>query len=180
MVILNKIIKISNVDEAENLMNEIYESSSITRNEILKLATKTTGVDFLHELKFLKSGKDPLENRPLNFIEQLNQTFTYMTSLIAVKYLIEKYPQYTPYTLNLGTASGYDITSNNQEIVAETFAVTNAKSNDKIKKDVIRMSTVHDAILRFVFYYSQEDFSGLQSLKDKYPNVQIIPITFKY
>ena len=49
-----------------------------------------------------------------------------------------------------------------------------------IKKDVIRMSTVNDAILRFVFYYSQEDFSGLQSLKDKYPNVQIIPITFMY
>ena len=177
---MNKIIKISTVDEAKHLINEIYESSSTTRDEILKLATNTTGVDFLHELKFLKIGKDPLENRPLNFIEQLNQTFTYMTSLIAVKYLIEKYPQYTPYTLNLGTASGYDITSKNQEIVAETFAVTNAKSNDKIRKDVIRMSNVHNAIMRFVFYYSEENYSGLESLKNKYPNVQIIPIDFNY
>lgn len=180
MVILNKIIKISNVAEAENLVNLIYESSSIIQNEIIGLANKTDGISFLHELKFSKVGKDPLENRSLNFIEQLNQSFTYMASFIAVKYLLDNYPQYAPYTLNLGTSSGYDILSNNNEIVAETFAVTNARSNDKINKDVIRMSKAQDALLRFVFYFSQEEYSGLQALKDKYPNIQIIPIDFSY
>jgi hypothetical protein len=44
-------------------------------------------------------------------VEQLNQSFTYLASIAATAWLFEHHPENAPYILNLGTAPGSDIMS---------------------------------------------------------------------
>lgn len=177
---MNKTITINCIEQALELEKKIVESCDITRISIKKLANENSGINFLHDIKFFQLGKDPLNDRSLNFIEQLNQSFTYLVSIKAVIFLLNHYCQFAPYTLNLGTQSGFDIVSNNGEIVAETFAATSPTSNNKINKDATRMESVKDALHRFVFYYSPTSYSKLETLRVKYPNVAIVPIDITY
>ena len=107
-----------------------------------KLATKLQGADplaALARLKFAQAGCDPLDlNRSLNFVEQLNQSFTSLASLEATRWLFERHPDRGPFHLNLGTAPGADIASADGAVAAEVFAATHPDSNDKLRKDVKR------------------------------------------
>lgn len=173
---MSKSITIETVAQALELENSIIISCDSTKLSIQKLLNEKSGFESLHDLKFFQVGKDPLEERSLNFIEQLNQTFTYLVSIKAVIYLLNTYPHYAPYTLNLGTHSGFDIASLNGEIVAEIFAATAPTSNDKLNKDTMRVSTVVGATHRFVFFYSPKPYNNLTSFNQKYPNVTIIQL----
>jgi hypothetical protein len=118
------------------------------------ILTQENGVGSLAKLKFDKVGRDPLDkDRMLNFVEQLNQTFTYLATLRGVKYLLKRHPKAAPFIVNLGTASGPDIVSMDGSIMAEVFAATSPQSNKKLKKDVERVSKTA-ADHKYVFYYS--------------------------
>ena len=66
----------------------------------------------LNALKFKQIGYDPLQpDVPLNLIEQVNQTVTYLVTAAAVKSLLLVHPQSAPFETNLGTAAGSDIES---------------------------------------------------------------------
>ena len=66
----------------------------------------------LYRIKFDKIGFDPLnQQRSLNLIEQVNQTFTYLASFKADRLLFSWHPALDSLTLNLGTVSGKDIES---------------------------------------------------------------------
>src|SRR5690606_9428108 len=118
------------------------------------LLESRSGVDALATLKFGQFGCDPLDgSRPLNLVEQLNQSFTYLASLEAVRWLLEHHPEHGPYTLNLGTASGIDIESHDGAVAAETFAATTPESNRKLKKDIDKLRGAA-APHRYVFYLS--------------------------
>ena len=67
-------------------------------------------------MKFKETGFEPLESKPINIIEQLNQLFTYLVSIEAVIYLIKIHLNKT-FILNLGTASGNDIESSDSTII---------------------------------------------------------------
>lgn len=177
---MSKVVVINSLEQANQLESKIIESCETTKKSIITLISESSGAELLHSLKFYQSGKDPLKERPLNFIEQLNQTFTYLVSIRATKYLLSDFPQFTPYTLNLGTQSGYDIVSRNGEIIAETFAATSPTSNNKLSKDVVRVNSDDGSSHKFVFFYSPSKYSKLENMKLKYPDVTIVPIDIAF
>lgn len=130
-------------------------------------------------LKFAAAGCDPLDlERPLNLVEQLNQTFTYLASILGAGWLSQRYPECLPLQLNLGTASGFDIESQCGNYVAETFAATHPGSNGKLHKDISRLET-SQAVHRFVFYLSPVEAavtpsSGITVIRLRHPSLDVI------
>ncbi len=98
-------------------------------------------MSLLRALRFDTVGHDPLTGEPLNVVEQLNQTFTILVTLRAIKRLIDLHPEARGFRLALGTTSGRDIESIVPNLVAEeVFSATRPASNQKIKKELARLS----------------------------------------
>lgn len=145
---------ISTVEQLDALEETLIRSTAITAKRLAESLRSADSLGNLSRLKFAETGCDPLEaDRPLNFVEQLNQTFTYLASIEAVRWLFRHAPDCAPFVVNLGTAPGSDITSLDGSIAAEVFAATRPDSNDKLRKDIekVRASAARQ---RFVFYLS--------------------------
>jgi hypothetical protein len=110
-------------------------------------------LEFLYRIKFEGIGCDPFNiQRPLNFIEQVNQTFTYLASFKAAKMLFSWHSGLPSLRLNLGTQAGTDIESDyDGGISAEVFAAVTPASNDKLKKDIEKISK-SQAKHKYVFF----------------------------
>jgi len=140
--------------EVDELESRIMASALKAIETVSTVLAEKEGIATLAKLKFDQIGRDPLDReRPLNLIEQLNQTFTYLTTLRGVKFLLEHHPKGAPFTVNLGTSAGPDIVSSDKNIVAEVFAATSPKSNNKLKKDLDKVSKMA-AKHKYVFYCS--------------------------
>lgn len=148
----------------------LLTSAQYTQVEIAKrLADPSISpIKFLSQLKFDQVGCDPLDaSRPLNLIEQLNQTFTYIASFYAAQFIFERHPKVQSLLLNLGTSAGFDIeTSEDGGIAAEVFAAVTPQNNQKLNKDVAKVA-VADAMYRYVFFMSPEHEVGLYKGKIK-------------
>jgi hypothetical protein len=145
---------IHTLDELNALEASVTASAIATLDKIFAHPGGNTGLAALARLKFDSCGCDPLDpSRPLNFVEQLNQSFTYLATIEGVRWLMEHHPMHVPYTLNLGTASGSDIVSADGRVVAETFAATHPSSNGKLRNDIAKVRAV-PAAHRYVFYFS--------------------------
>jgi hypothetical protein len=133
---------------------EVYERKidDAARRSIESLFQSTErGVRLLERIKYERIGWHPLEVRRLNLIEQVNQTFTYLTSLRAVRLLLEHFPG-CAFTLHLGVEAGPDIESVEPGLVAaEVFAAVSITNNNKLHRDIERVLSV-DALNRFVFF----------------------------
>lgn len=173
---MSKIFTISSIQDAEKIKDIIIKSCNSTTMRIQSFIHDSEGIDFFHTIKFTQIGKDPIKDNSLNFIEQLNQTFTYLVSIEAVKYLLKLHPESAPYTMNLGTQSGYDIISTSGDIIAEVFSATSPTSNDKINKDCQKLNANDTALLKYVFFYCTENFGTLDYYQQKYPDVRIVQI----
>jgi len=146
-----KVREIASLAEIEELETAIVSSAEVTANALRGRLKCGTGVQLLATLKFQKAGSDPLSDRPLNFIEQINQTFTYLASCEAVRYLLEHHPACAPFTMHLGTAPGPDIVSADRRLIAEVFAATHPGSNGKLRKDLKKLRAT-PAEIRYLFY----------------------------
>lgn len=145
------IATLSDVDRLETL---ISSSAEATTSRLRALLQTSAGLDALARLKFTPAGCDPLEpSRLLNVVEQINQTYTYLAGLAAVRWLLTKHPAHAPYTLNLGTTSGSDIASSDGAIAGEVFAATHPDSNDKLRKDLDKVG-LSAADHKYVFFLS--------------------------
>lgn len=144
---------VENFADLDRLESAVLVSAALAMQSLGTLSG-CAPIDALAAVKFAKVGWDPLDpHRPLNLIEQINQTFTYLASIEGARWLLGRHPECAPLVLNLGTQSGFDIESKCGRFVAETFAATDPKSNDKLRKDLakLRAATVQH---RFVFYLS--------------------------
>jgi hypothetical protein len=149
---MKKQIVVSPVD-LDRLESAVSASAALAMRSLGAL-NGGTPIDALAAVKFDQIGRDPLDpNRPLNLIEQVNQTFTYLASIAGARWLLRQHPECAPLTLNLGTQPGFDIESSCGHFVAETFAATDPKSNDKLRKDLAKLRTAK-ARHRFLFYLS--------------------------
>lgn len=73
---MKKII-LNNISDIEMYREDIIHSSQQAQLRITEMSENTYAMNFIERLKFEKIGYDPLNSeRNLNFIEQLNQTFT--------------------------------------------------------------------------------------------------------
>jgi hypothetical protein len=148
---------ISTLDELTALEAIVLASARGTLQSVRDRLIVDSELAALALLKFDRAGCDPLDAaRSLNFIEQLNQTFTYLATIQGARWLLEHHPEHAPYVLNLGTSPGSDICSQDGCVIAETFAATHPDSNRKIAKDIAKAKRA-SASRKFVFYLSRAE-----------------------
>lgn len=145
---------VSTITELDRLEALVAASTVATLKRVYEQLQDSTDLTALARLEFEQVGCDPLDaGRPLNFVEQLNQSFTYLATIEGARRLLQLHPANVPLHLNLGTAPGSDIVSADGEVAAETFAATHPNSNNKLQKDIAKVRATH-ATHRYVFYLS--------------------------
>lgn len=114
-----------------------------------------SGIEYLSGIKFGGFGWRPDNpDERLNLVEQVNQTFTYLVTFRGVRKLYELHPDVQTYRLNLGTKEGSDIEDESRQVVAaEVFAAVDPGNNQKLKKDILKV-TKTAARHKYVFFCS--------------------------
>jgi len=133
---MSKRIVLKNKEDAERHIESLRRSAEESQFKIDEISSYSNPLEFLRQIKFEKIGFDPLDaERPLNLIEQVNQTFTYFASFKAAGYLFDRHKGIDSLTLNLGTRSGLDIESSfDGGIAAEVFAAVHPNNNNRSKR----------------------------------------------
>jgi hypothetical protein len=139
------------------------------------LANESDSLQVLRLMKFTELGYHPGEDRSLNLIEQVNQTFTYLVSLEAARWVLLQHPQLLRgLNINLGTQAGFDLESvESCFMAAEVFAATHPRSNDKLRKDVARLALVPDVLHRYVFFSCPGYAHGRQSKLETVSGIEL-------
>ena len=143
--------RIETLQEIEDLELKVYRSVELALGAVTQTLSACEPIEAFTRLRFAQVGFHPTEGRPLNLIEQLNQTFTFLASLRAVRWLAEKHKNALPLRLSLGALAGFDIESENGDLVAETFAAVDPRNNDKLTKDIQKLASQSHQH-RYVFY----------------------------
>lgn len=130
----------AHLEQLEALERSVMKAAEDSVNRLKEVLREHDALTALARLKFATVGSDPLDHsRSLNFVEQMNQSFTYLATFEAARHLFNEHPNCESLTLNLGTAAGSDIRSNDGTIAAEVFSATHPHSNDKLRKDIDRV-----------------------------------------
>jgi hypothetical protein len=114
-------------------------------------------LDLLREMKFAPTGVHPVEARPVNFIEQVNQTWTYIVALRAACHLLKLHPDARGFQVAPGAhmALPLDIMSVEPGLVgAETFAAVHPRNNRKLIRDLAKLAADSNTQHRYVFFGS--------------------------
>lgn len=145
---------IRNAAEAGELAEQVRESA--TRLQSWIRAFSGNGLDLLRAMKFDQVGTHPLNGHALNAIEQVNQTWTYLTALAAVRVLFTLHPDAGSFRIAPGAhaAQPLDVMSEIEGLVgAETFAAVDPRNNQKLAKDLKKL-TGRAEMHRYVFFCS--------------------------
>jgi hypothetical protein len=150
---LMKVRTVSSLEEIDNIVASVTQSANKALMQVSQLGLSKEGLRTLWSMKIDPVGCDPVNSDdPLNLIEQLNQTFTYIASARAAKLLLSWHPDLAPLTLNLGTSPGSDIESNSDGgLAAEVFAAVNTSNNRKLAKDIEKVGRTQ-AHVKYVFF----------------------------
>ena len=132
---------IHTIAEIDPLLERVRNAAGRTAQAVARLVgSEPDGVEVLRKLKFTEMGWHPIDDRRLNLIEQLNQTWTYLVTLKALPFLFERHPAAGGFRLNLGAVGGTDIESLFPSlVVAEVFAAVHPSSNRKLAKDLQKL-----------------------------------------
>ncbi len=162
---------IRSVNDAEALHAQVLSAAERTATWLRAFAGSP--LELFTALRFETVGHDPLTGEALNVIEQLNQTFTILVSLRAVERLIEMHPEANGFRLALATSSGRDIKSVEPDLVAaEVFSATHPGSNQKLRKDIARL-TSDPARHRYVFFAAPKYAIGRQAHLETVPGIEV-------
>ena len=168
-----KVRAIRTIAEVDDLVTSVTRSAERALSQLARSAAENRGLQALWSMKFSPVGCDPLDaDSPLNLIEQVNQTFTYLASAKAVKLLLELHPELAPFTVNLGTSPGSDIESESGTLAAEVFAAVNTSNNKKLAKDRNKVSQT-GAQLKYVFFMCPGYEAGRQRKLEREVGVEI-------
>lgn len=140
--------------EADELMDMVRASAGRAREWIASHGGDPLGL--LRRMKFDTVGFHPLEDRPLNIVEQINQTWTYAVAIAAARQLIELHPDAGGMRLAPGAHASLalDIMSEAEGYVgAETFAAVNPRNNGKLAADLAKLR-MRGERHRYVFFMS--------------------------
>jgi len=167
---MNDQITLRKVEDIDALIEDLRSSAEEAQLKLAEISEYATPLELLYRIKFDQIGFDPLnQQRSLNLIEQVNQTFTHLASFKAAKMLFSWHSGLTSLKMNLGTQSGTDIESDyDGGISAEVFAAVTPASNEKLKKDIEKVSK-SQAAHKYVFFMCPNCVEG-QYLKCKAPN----------
>src|SRR5271157_2114851 len=97
------VIEIKSVEDVEQFLSRVRAAADETLARLRRFtAHDGDGIALLRRLKFETIGRHPLDDRDLNLIEQVNQTWTMIVSLRATKFLLEHHPKAGGFILNIG------------------------------------------------------------------------------
>jgi hypothetical protein len=114
------------------------------------------GLALLRRMKFDQVGYHPIDHRPLNLVEQVNQTWTFVVALEATRVLLRSHPEADGFTLAPGAhaAQPLDIMSRTAgQVGAETFAAVAPTNNRKLAIDLGKLAQ-RSEVHRYVFFMS--------------------------
>lgn len=146
------IIEIRHPSEIFPYIEGIRKAAELAKDSLSAASSTLTPINLLAWLKFSRAGHHPFESRPLNLIEQVNQTFTALAAFRAVEILFDVHPDSPGFRLHLCTTAGQDIESLRAGYVeAEVFAAITPRHNRKLRKELARMAASL-AVSRYVFF----------------------------
>lgn len=147
-------IQVRSIEDAERLLDTIRASAARVQDWIA--AQSGDPLDLLKRMKFEPVGFHPIEDRQLNVVEQINQTWTYFVAASAAKQLLELHPEAGGFHLAPGAHASLELAvmSDAPALVgAETFAAVDPKNNRKLHLDLNKM-TLRTEVHRYVFFMS--------------------------
>lgn len=145
---------VRSTEDADQLMDRIRGSAARVQGWIA--AQTGDPLDMLRRMKFDPVGFHPIEDRPLNLVEQINQTWTYAVAVAATRQLLLLHPEAGGFHLAPGAhmARELDIMSVTPGLVgAETFAAVDPANNNKLAGDLSKLGGRLEAH-RYVFFLS--------------------------
>ncbi|WIY70627.1 hypothetical protein KB221_06285 [Aquidulcibacter paucihalophilus] len=165
-------IEIRSTADVDHHLDLLAASAARTRSWLLEHSG--TPLDMMRALKFEPVGCHPVEDRPLNAIEQINQTWTYMVAMLATRQLLGLHPEAGGYRVAPGAHMSLplDIMSITPGLVgAETFAATHPASNNKLNKDMLKLAGATESH-RYVFMMCP-GFSAGRHIKFEKAGIQV-------
>lgn len=141
-------------DEADELMAAVRASAG--RAHAWIASQSGDPLDLLRRMKFDQIGFHPLEDRALNLIEQINQTWTFAVAIAAARQLLELHSDAGGFRLAPGAHASLelDIMSEVEGYVgAETFAAVSPRNNGKLAADLAKLARRPERH-RYVFFMS--------------------------
>lgn len=157
-------LTVCSTDDVERHMAQVRKSAAAVCSWIA--AQTCDPLELLRMMKFDQIGFHPVEERGLNLIEQLNQTWTYAVALAASAKLLELHPDADGFYVAPGAhmAIPLDIMSRREGFVgAETFAAVDPRNNGKLARDLAKMGQRSEQH-RYVFFCSP-----------KFPDLKRVP-----
>jgi hypothetical protein len=175
-----KVRTVSSNEDIDNLVASVTQSTSRALIQVSQLCLGNQGLKALWSMKVHPVGCDPLDSEaPLNLIEQLNQTFTYIASARAAKALLSLHPTLAPFTMNLGTSPGSDIESDRGGgLAAEVFAAVNTSNNRKLARDLEKVGRTQ-AHFKYVFFMCPGYDEGRQQNLERQSGVVVWSVVAK-
>lgn len=160
--------------ELEEYRKTIHSNLNKSLQNLKMFFESGDSFDVFDACKYDKIVFDPLTGQNENLIEMLNQHQTYLVTLKAVEYLLNKYPSKS-FVARFGNVAGHDVESTDGEVVAECFAAVSFKNNKKLDKDLEKLDLVKFDVSCYEFFYDkvfeQKDYA---LYKTKFPGIQII------
>ena len=173
---MTKVTRINNAAEIQQLRATILGTTDLAVARLKDLLDGGSPMEVFEKMRFEPVGCDPLDSsRPLNFVEQVNQAFTYLATLEATEWLLQRHPGAAPFVLNLGTASGPDVASADGRLAAEVFAAVSPQNNRKLANDLDRVAKM-PATQRFVFFACPGDAQDVAVRNVGGVSVTVVPL----
>jgi hypothetical protein len=147
-------IVVCSVEDADRLMDAVRGSAARVHDWIA--AQTGDPLVMLKRMKFDPVGFHPIEDRRLNLVEQINQTWTYAVAIAAARQLLLLHPEAGGFHLAPGAHASLplDIMSEVGGLVgAETFAAVDPRNNGKMEADLVKLSGRQETY-RYVFFLS--------------------------
>ena len=174
-----KQMRFATLSDLQALQQQVLEQAERSVSELSLMCAPDKALHILKALKFERLISDPIFGEKLNFIEYLNQLFTYLVCIYAGIDIMKRWPS-TVIVINFETQAGFDVASEDGAIVCECFAATSVKSNEKLKKDLQRVSS-SGAQQRLVFFHTASfnlDEPYIERMKKQYPDVELCFVPF--
>lgn len=154
MASLADYLTVTTVEDVERYLDRLRSAAG--RAQAWMRSHDGEPLELLRQMKFEQVGFHPIEDRALNLVEQLNQTWTYAVALAAARQLLELHPDAGGFHVAPGAHMSLplDIQSVAEGMVgAETFAAVDPRNNRKLAEDLAKMAARPEAH-RYVFFSS--------------------------
>lgn len=140
--------------DVDRYLARIMDSTRRAQERIAALDINS--LELFRLMKFGAVGFHPIDEREINLVEQINQTWSYIAALAAARQLLARHEEAGGFLLAPGAhaALDLDIMSEKKGLVgAEVFAAVTPKNNGKLKSDLEKLAK-RDEVYRYVFFLS--------------------------